>query len=272
MGLCPGDTGVYQSPLRGYGLTMGSRNIRLIVEYKGTAFSGWQIQADQTTIQGEITEAIFRTTGCRVSVTGAGRTDAGVHALGQTANFHIDHYLEPERYQNALNYYLPDDIRVRVSEAVPEAFNSRRSARSKRYRYLIGCERSALYRDLRWEYEHEVDLEALRKAAAMIVGEHDFSPFCVVSSLKEDNRCRIERAAWRRVGPLLVFEIRGNRFLHNMVRSLVGAMVNLASTTRDHHPENLTLDRFANIIHSPEGQRVVFTAPAQGLYLVSVHY
>jgi len=251
---------------------MAERNIKLIVEYKGTAFAGWQVQLEQKTIQGELIEAVQKTTGKQVNVIGAGRTDAGVHALGQTANFRIDHHIEPEKYRDALNYYLPDDIRVKESTEVPLPFHARKSAKYKRYRYLIGNEHSALYRDLRWENPIDLDLELMRQAAGLILGEHDFSPFCVVASRKEDNTCRIDRAEWRRVGPLTVFEIRGNRFLHNMVRSLVGAMVNVASASHDRHPENLTLDRFADIIEAPTGHRVVFTAPAQGLYLVSVHY
>ncbi len=248
------------------------RNIKLLIEYKGTSFAGWQIQAEQKTIQGEITKAIFNTTGCTVSLTAAGRTDAGVHALGQVANFKITHNLEPHRYKDALNYYLDDDIRIKESVEVPLDFHARRDARYKRYRYLLSPERSALYRQLRWEYEHTLDLKLLKQAAGIIIGEHDFAPFCVVASRKENNHCHIYSAKWMQIGPLYVFEIRGNRFLHSMVRSLVGAMVHIATIPRPHHPENLTLEQFADIIHAPTQQRVVFTAPAQGLYLVSVTY
>ncbi len=248
------------------------KNIKLTIEYKGTSFSGWQIQSGQKTVQGEITEAIYKTTGQKVKLTGAGRTDAGVHALGQVANFLIDHPLPPERYRDALNYYLPDDIRIKGAEEAALDFNARRDAVSKRYRYLIGFEKSALYREYRWEYPHRLDIEKLRDAAVLIVGEHDFAPFCVTASRKPDNTCRIESAKWFLVRPLLVFEIRGNRFLHGMVRSLVGAMVNLATMDRDNHPQNLTMEHFRDIIHSSTEERVVFTAPPQGLYLVSVQY
>jgi tRNA pseudouridine38-40 synthase len=251
---------------------MPERNIKLVIEYKGTAFAGWQIQADQRTIQGEITEAIHKTTGLKATLTGAGRTDAGVHALGQVANFIIDHSLDPERYQEALNFYLPADIRIKSSCEVDPGFHARRDAVSKRYRYLLSTERSALYRELRWEHPIALDIDKLKAAAALIVGEHDFAPFCIVASRKENNVCRIESARWRRVGPLLVFEIRGNRFLHGMVRSLVGAMVNVATIEKDDNPHNLTLERFANIINISTKERVVFTAPPQGLYLVSVQY
>jgi tRNA pseudouridine38-40 synthase len=117
-----------------------------------------------------------------------------------------------------------------------------------------------------------IDVGVLREAARAVLGEHDFSPFCVVASRKEDNTCRIERSEWRQVGPLLVYEIRGNRFLHSMIRSLVGAMVNLASHSQDANSRNLTLGRFRDIISAQTDERVVFTAPAHGLYLVSVGY
>ncbi|UCC44578.1 MAG: tRNA pseudouridine(38-40) synthase TruA, partial [Candidatus Zixiibacteriota bacterium] len=221
--------------------------------------------------QDEIVGAVFKTTGKRVSLIGAGRTDAGVHALGQVANFHITHDLEPARYREALNYYLPDDIRIwDAVESHPE-FHARYDARFRRYRYLIGEAASALYRHQRW-HQPGLDLSELREAAKHIVGEHDFSAFCVVSSRKEDNRCRIDHSQWRQIGPLLVYEIRGNRFLHSMVRSLVGAMANLARREQDRNPRNLTLGRFKDILIAPGEERNVFTAPAHGLYLVSVGY
>ncbi|MFH1688126.1 MAG: tRNA pseudouridine(38-40) synthase TruA [bacterium] len=251
---------------------MKERNIKLVVEYDGTAYAGWQIQPGQSTIQGQLTQAIKNVTGQDVKVIGAGRTDAGVHAIGQVANFRIQHSLPGERFAPAVNYYLAPDIRVQTSVDVPWEFHARFDALSKRYRYLIGPAGSALYRHRRWCQTGALDFEKLTAAAGMLLGEHDFAPFCVVSSLKEDNRCRIEHSRWFRLGPLLIFEIRGNRFLHNMVRSLVGGMVNLATNRPTDNIQNLTLESFQDIIKSPEGQRVVFTAPAAGLYLVSVKY
>ncbi len=251
---------------------MPQKNIKLTIEYKGTAYAGWQMQTEQRTIQGDITDAIYKTTSEKVKLIAAGRTDAGVHALGQVANFIIEHQLEPKRYKEALNYYLPDDIRIKQSCDVALGFHARRDAFRKRYRYLISREKSALYRELRWEHPVELDLHTLKAAATLIEGEHDFAPFCVTSSLQQNNVCQVEAAKWRRVGPLLVFEIRGNRFLHGMVRSLVGAMVNLAVVEKDNNPQNLTWERFGDIIRSSTEERVIFTAPPQGLYLVSVHY
>ncbi len=251
---------------------MSEQNIRLIVEYEGTAYAGWQVQKNADTIQGRLVGAIEKTTGQKVNLIGAGRTDAGVHALGQVANFRIDHSLEPERYREALNYYLPVDIRVIQSEIAPPDFHARYDARFRRYRYLVSGENSAVYRNLRYHYRPAVDPERLHKAAALVVGEHDFAPFCVVASRQENNTCQIYHSRWRQIGPLWGYEIRGNRFLHSMVRSLVGAMLNLATVNPDGNRLNLTLDRFADIITATTDERVAFTAPAHGLYLVSVGY
>lgn len=248
------------------------KNIKLLVQYEGTAYSGWQLQENGETIQGRLVDAIFKTTGQRVNLIGAGRTDAGVHALGQVANFAIEHELSAERYAPALNYYLPDDIRVLESQEVPDSFHSRFSARSRRYRYLVSHEISAPYRNLRYHYRPKVGFDLLQQAAAMAEGGHDFSPFCVVASRKESNVCRVEFSRWYRFGPLLAYEIRADRFLHSMVRSLVGAMLNLATLEPDKNLLNLTLAAFSDIIQAPTGQRVTFTAPACGLYLVKVIY
>lgn len=250
---------------------MAEKNIRLTIEYRGTAFSGWQYQDDARTIQNEIEEAIFKTTGKKVNLLAAGRTDAGVHALGQVANFRIDHNLDPQQYQDALNYYLDDDILIKNSLEVPLDFHARFDAISKRYRYIVSPLRSAIYRDLRWQIP-AVEFPLLQQAAALVAGEHDFSPFCVVASRKEDNRCRIDYSRWFKYGELMVYEVRGNRFLHSMIRSLVGAMINLARVASDRNKDNLTLARFQNIIEAQTEDRVKFTAPARGLYLVSVQY
>jgi tRNA pseudouridine38-40 synthase len=248
------------------------KNIRLLVQYEGTTYSGWQLQENGVTVQGKLVDAILKTTAQQVNLIGAGRTDAGVHALGQVANFQIEHNLPPERYAPALNYYLPDDIRVIESDEAAESFHARFDAKARRYRYLVSHELSAPYRNLRYHCRPRVDYERLQAAAARVVGEHDFSPFCVVSSRKESNLCRVEYSRWFRFGPLLVYEVRANRFLHSMVRSLVGAMLNLATLEPDQNALNLTLESFSDIMNAPTGQRVTFTAPACGLYLVEVIY
>ena len=247
-------------------------NVKLLIQYEGTRYSGWQMQTNGNTIQGQLIEAIRRVTGSEVNLIGAGRTDAGVHALGQVANFIIDHPLEPERYASALNYYLPEDIRVLESNSVHLQFHARFDARARQYRYLVSEQLSAVYRNHRYHFQPEVDFESMQQAALMILGDHDFSPFCVVSSRKENNVCRVQLSRWYRFGPLLSYEIRADRFLHGMVRSLVGAMLNLATVNPDQNALNLTLDSFSDMMINPAGKRVPFTAPARGLYLVRVTY
>lgn len=252
---------------------MAEKNIRLVIEYDGSAFCGWQSQKSADSVQDEIERAINKTTGQTINLIGAGRTDAGVHALRQVANFKIDHDLEPSRYKEALNYYLPKQVRIRSSAEAELKFHARFDATFRRYRYLATVEeKSAIFHGQRWEVGEEISLELLRTAAKLVLGDHDFTSFCVVSSRKEDNRCRIERSEWRSIGPLLVYEIRGNRFLHSMIRSLVGGMINLARSNPDKNKQNLTLAQFENIIESGTEERITFTAPAHGLYLVSVGY
>jgi tRNA pseudouridine38-40 synthase len=252
---------------------MNERNIRLLIEYDGTAYAGWQTQADGIpTIQSIIEDAVFKVTGERRRITGAGRTDAGVHAIGQTANFYTSHSIEPRRMAFALNHHLPDDIFVRHSEEASPGFDSRRDAIFRRYRYLVGRRRSALYRLRRWEHFVEVDFDHLKNLSESIIGEHDFAPFCVTSSRKEDNVCRVEFAQWYRCAELWSFEIRADRFIHGMVRSLVGGMINAATVEPDANPRNLTPQRFHDMLQRVTDERVVFTAPAHGLYLVSVGY
>ncbi len=251
---------------------MAERNIRLLIEYAGTRFSGWQSQDGPSTIQDEIEEAIHKITGQKVRINAAGRTDVGVHALGQVANFKIDHRLETERFKDAINNYLPDEIMVKSATEANSNFNSRKDAVSRHYRYLYATEKSALYRSLRWEDSGPVSLEKLKQAALTLLGEHDFSAFCVVASLKDNNRCLIEHSEWHSNGPLFTYDIVGNRFLHSMVRSVVGSMINLATENQDQNSCNLTLDDFKNMLSSPDGERAQFTAPSRGLYLVSVSY
>lgn len=247
-------------------------NVKLTIEYKGTAYSGWQSQASTPTIQDTITAAIEKVTQQKVNLIGAGRTDAGVHALGQTANFEISHNLSVAHYRDAINYYLPQDIRILSSEAVQPDFNARFSATARRYRYLVSTHRSAIFSEIRDSVSFEPDFSRLKECASTIVGEHDFSAFCVSASRKDNNNCTVGFSRWFRWGNLYSYEIRANRFLHSMVRSLVGCMLNVANPNPDANPQNLTVSRFADMLTNYEGKRAPFVAPAKGLYLVSVHY
>ncbi|HHI02019.1 MAG TPA: tRNA pseudouridine(38-40) synthase TruA [candidate division Zixibacteria bacterium] len=246
---------------------MAKKNIRLDIEYDGTGFSGWQIQPEALTVQGEIKKAIKKVTGQEVVVYGAGRTDAGVHALGQVCNFFIDHGLAPERFCDAINFYLPRTILVLKSSEIPEDFDSRRSAIWRQYRYIIGRRKSALYFNHRWEYTEPLDMERMNNLAAYLIGKKNCSAFCTVSSLKENNECEIISAGWSEDEDSYYFDIKANRFLHSMVRSIVGLMIE-AGRGKDY----LTLKNFRDIMKSGDHTRIKKVAPARGLYLVAVGY
>lgn len=248
------------------------RRLKLTIEYSGAAYSGWQRQTNGIAIQQVIEEAIRKLTGEETTIHGAGRTDAGVHALGQVAHFDTDSELDVERFLPGINYFLPKDIRINRCELVSDNFHSRFQASSRRYRYLMSPSQSALYGQLRWEGIPAVEFPILQQAASLLIGSHDFSAFCVVASRQESNICEVQFAKWFRHGDLLSFEIRANRFLHSMIRSLVGSMANLAQTVPSTRPDSLTLELFADMLRHPAGRRVVFMAPPQGLYLVHVHY
>ncbi len=246
---------------------MPKANIRLDIQYKGTDFAGWQYQPDEITIQGEIEKTLEKITAQKVTLYGAGRTDAGVHALGQVANFHIDHYLPAEKYREALNFYLPRTIRITKSVAVAEAFHARKSGLWRHYRYIIDRQNTALFFDYRWEYPFPLNVEILNGLAECIPGRHDFSAFCTVASQKEDNNCEVYESSWSEESSLLIYDIRGNRFLHSMVRSLVGMMTEAGRGERE-----LALTEFGEIMASKDHTRIGKVAPARGLYLVEVGY
>ncbi len=246
---------------------MAKVNIRLIVEYNGSYYCGWQIQPEDNTVQKEMVDAIRKVTGQDVTLYAAGRTDSGVHALGQVVNFHIDHDLPVEKYKDAINYFLPRSILVKDVGVVPDDFSARYSAIWRKYRYMISHERSALYQDYRWEYQYPLNVDRMQAIAEYIIGRHDFSAFCKVASLKENNECEISESQWRTHGSTLIYEVKSNRFLHTMVRSLVGVMT-LAGRENDY----LTLENFKDIMDSKDHTRIKMVAPARGLYLVAVGY
>lgn len=242
-----------------------SKNIKLIVEYDGSAYAGWQFQPRQRTIQGELEAAIKRLTGKKVTLYGAGRTDAGVHARGQVANFTITHTLPAGKYRQGLNFYLPDDIVISEAAAVPADFHSRYDAIYRRYEYLIGRRRTALDAGRQWEFETDLDIGLLNAAADYIMGDRDFTTCCVVSSQKENNRCTVFVSRWTREGDFLRYDIAADRFVHNMIRSLVGLMVDVGRRA-------ITMKTFKDIFHSGDHTAIRRVAPARGLCLVAVEY
>jgi tRNA pseudouridine38-40 synthase len=247
------------------------RNLKLILSYDGCEFSGWQIQPDTSTIQGTLATAIGRLTGEKVLPQGSGRTDAGVHALAQVATFCTESAIPAENLVKALNDILPASIRVlEASEASPE-FHARKSARAKTYRYRI-CRSPICPPFLAryvWHYPFPLDEDAMGRAAGLVVGEHDFASFAAVDLEKGEDETStvrtIHSSAWARNEDELIYTVRGNGFLHHMVRNLVGTFILVGKGTLK--PEDIT-----RILEARSRSAAGATAPASGLYLVSVEY
>jgi len=244
------------------------RNIRLLLEYDGTAYHGWQHQKNALSIQEVVETALAKLTGEVIQVHGSGRTDAGVHALGQVANFHTAGHIPLKAFYAGLNSLLPRDLAVLDAAEVPPDFHARKSALSKTYEYRIlnRKEPSPLNRRYAWLIRQTLNLEAMAQAAAALPSEHDFSAFKASGGAPSHAVRRVLSAAWHRgdAGHLR-FSITANGFLRGMVRSLVGTMVEIGLGKRP--PGDL-----AGLLKSGDRAGAGPTAPAQGLFLVEVLY
>ena len=210
----------------------------LVTQYDGGRFAGWQRQPNARTVQGEMERSLSRLCGERVPVLGAGRTDAGVHAHGQGAGIRLPARWNAASIRRAMNAILPDDIWICEAHRMTEGFHVRRSAISRRYDYLVGTDeesRSPFRRRFEWPLARQLDAGALREEACALLGEHSFRAFAVsgTAPAHDHHRCIITKASWReRDGGGWIFEIEANRFLHHMVRFLVGTMVSVADGRR----------------------------------------
>jgi len=249
------------------------RNLKITLAYDGSDFHGWQVQPERATIQGTLAAAIERVTGSKVLPQGSGRTDAGVHALAQVASCHVDAGIPTENLPRALNHVLPPAIRVlSVEEATPE-FHARKSARAKTYRYRIYRGEICPPFLARYVYHHPfpLDEDAMRDAAVVNAGEHDFTSFAAVDSERgreeeeASNVRTIYSSEWTRDGEELIYTVGGSGFLHHMVRNLVGTFLLVGKGTLDRAGMKRILEARDRSAAGP-------TAPACGLYLVSVEY
>ena len=244
------------------------QNFKLIIEYDGTRYQGWQRQKNGRTIQGVIENAINIMTRDKVFLTGSGRTDAGVHALGQTANFHCNTELGPETFQKGLNSLVPDDIVIKECRLVDDKFHARYDAKSKTYRYNILNQRlnSAISRRYVWHIHKMLDLEAMRLAIHHIAGTHDFKAFEGSGSPRSNTiRTVINATLIELHQNNLSFQIEANGFLRYMVRNIVGTLVEVGLG-------KITSDDFQTILLSRDRNRAGITAPPHGLFLVNVKY
>jgi tRNA pseudouridine38-40 synthase len=242
---------------------MGKYFYKLLVEYDGTDFCGWQIQPGKRTVQQTLREKIEVFTREQINLQGSGRTDTGVHAQGQVASFGLTGFIEPQELYYRLNRMLPDDIAIKRVTMTDEAFDPRRNATSRLYRYYIAETPQALSRRQSYQFHRRLNIGALNKAATIIKGRHDFSSFCRLKSLKDDNHCRVMKSRWFRYAGMLVYEVEADRFLHHMVRRLVGAMLAVEES-------RISLTQLKDYLNIKAN--VKYSVPALGLILIKVNY
>ena len=243
------------------------RNIKIIIEYDGKKFGGWQKQPTKLNIQGEIEKVIGEITGEEVELNASGRTDAGVHSLGQTANFKTESNIPIEKFAIAINSKLKKSIVIKSAEEVDERFHSRYSVKSKRYRYTINNSEmgTALFRDMEYHFPIKLDVEKMQIAAKYFEGEHDFKAFKASGTSSKSSVRTIYKAEVIKNEDKIYIELTGSGFLYNMVRIISGTLIEVG--TGKILPEEIT-----EIINSGERERAGKTLPPQGLYLVKVEY
>lgn len=243
------------------------KNIKLIIAYDGTEFSGWQIQANGRSVQQEIEEAISRVFKEKQRVFGASRTDAGVHARAQTANFKLSSAVPIKNIPAALNAVLPGAIAVVKAAEVPETFHSQHDARTKIYRYYVvnSVQRDPFLDRYTWRMPYPLNIPIMRREAKSLIGKHDFKSF-QASDTKERSSVRtVRRLAVRKNGSSIIFDIEADGFLYNMVRNIVGTLVEIG---RGYFPPG----SMRKILAAKDRKQAGPTAPARGLFLEEVKY
>ena len=244
------------------------RNIKLLIEYDGTNYHGWQVQPNGLTIQEVIEKKVEVMTGQPVRLIASGRTDAGVHALGQVANFRTSATIPVEGFCRGLNSLLPPDIVIQSAEEVETDFHAQHGVKRKTYRYLILNQEvpSAIYRNYAWHIPLPLDVSAMQDAARILLGKKDFSTFRAANSDANDPVREVFQAGWSmKEGKFLAFTIEADGFLKYMVRNIVGTLVEVGRG-------KVSSEEFQRILETRDRRQAGVTAPAQGLVLVEVTY
>lgn len=244
------------------------KNFKLIIEYDGFAYHGWQVQKTERTIQGEIEKALFKMTGEKIRIAGSGRTDAGVHALGQVANFLCAKNIKPENFCKGLDSILPKDIVIKNCVFADKEFHARYDVESKIYNYRILNRKipSALDRNYSWFIRKKLNTTSMKSAILHILGRHDFHAFEGAGSPRFNSiRTILQADLTKQKNGYLLFEIEGDGFLKFMVRNIIGTLVEVGL-------KKITSDDFKKILLSKDRRLAGATAPSQGLFLMKVKY
>lgn len=243
------------------------RNIKLIVNYNGKRYSGWQSQPGEDTVQARLERALSRTCKEVIRVVAAGRTDAGVHAFGQVVNFYSNIKIDIGNFPKVVNYHLPPDISVVSAEFVEPNFSARYSAKSKEYKYVVYNHRyrNAIYSDYSYQYPFPVDVELMQKASEILIGEHDFASFMGRKAVVKDSIREIYSIEISRNGDVVEFLFHGKSFLKNMIRIIVGTLLEIGRG-------RLTVDDLQMMLDSKNRALSGPTAGGNGLFLMKVHY
>ena len=240
-------------------------NYKLIVQYDGTSYAGWQIQLNAISVQGVLQDSISRITNEKINLIGAGRTDSGVHALGQTANFRLDSELDLYRFKHSLNSILPHDIAVKKIEEVDEDFHSRYDAVKRSYIFLISKGKSPFYDKYSWWYHGPINCENLNNLSEYLIGEKDFTAFSRKASDTENKICSVHKIRWKEWKELVIFYVEADRYLHGMVRTMVGTLLHTFKL-------KLNIDYLREVINKKDREAAGEAVPAKGLFLYKVKY
>ena len=240
-------------------------NYKLIIAYDGTNYSGWQVQSKTKTIQGEIENALEEIFQKKINLIGSGRTDAGVHAQNQVANFKVDSEISPFKIKKAINSKISKDIYVKSCNIVEHKFHSRFSAIKRNYIYNISTMHDIFNQEYEWYLKFEVNRKILDECSQIILKKKDFKNFCKLTSQKENNFCKIYVSKWMFKNDSLKYNIKADRFMHHMVRFLIGTMIEVARG-------RYTIGQFESLFTENNSEISVAKAPAKGLFLNNIEF
>ncbi|MDP4172874.1 MAG: tRNA pseudouridine(38-40) synthase TruA [Bacteroidota bacterium] len=241
------------------------KNYKLLIQYDGTQYAGWQIQENSVTVQQKITNAVEILLKGKINLIGSGRTDTGVHAFGQVANFRTEKNLDLYKFKHSLNALLPYDISISEINEVPEEFHARFDAKKRSYLYFITKNKSPFFNNYSFLYREKTNIDKLNRLSSVILGENDFTSFSRKKSEVNNRICTIYKAHWKETKGFTIFYIEANRFLHGMVRTVVGTILKTAKL-------NLNEDYIEDILRQKNRETAGEAIPAKGLFLFKVKY